>query len=55
MALRRPVYLDAETLMALSDYHDLDVAQLTEVVEKSSKKRSAKAAAGWGMLSGGGW
>ncbi|WP_157053171.1 DUF6414 family protein [Kocuria salsicia] len=54
MALRRPVYLDAETLMALSDYHDLDVAQLTEVVEKSSKKRSAKATAGWGMLSGGG-
>jgi hypothetical protein len=54
MALRRPVYLDAETLMALSDYHDLDLAQLTEVVEKSSKRRSAKAKAGWGMLSGGG-
>lgn len=54
MALRRPVYLDAETLMALADYHDLDVAQLTEVVEKSSKKRSANAKAGFGMLTGGG-
>lgn len=54
MALRHPVYLDAEILMALADYHDLDVAQLTEVVEKSSKKRSANAKAGFGMLTGGG-
>lgn len=55
MALRRPVYLDAETLMALADYHDLGVARLTEVVEKAIKKRSASAKASWGgVLSGGG-
>lgn len=55
MALRRPVYLDAETLMALADYHDLGVARLTEVVEKAVKKRSASAKASWGgVLSGGG-
>lgn len=55
MALRRPVYLDAETLMALADYNDLKVPPpLTEVVEKAVKKRSAGAKVGWGAISGGG-
>ena len=43
MALRRPVYLDAETLMALADYHELVLPPLTEVVERAVEKRSASA------------
>lgn len=55
MALRRPVYLDAETLTALADYHDLGIPALTEVVEKAVKKRSASAKASLhGILSAGG-
>ncbi len=55
MALRRPVYLDAETLMALADYHDLKVPPpLTQVVEKATKRRSAGAQVALGVLSGGG-
>lgn len=50
MALRRPLYLDAETLLALADYHDLDIAPPMDVVERSTKKRSANAKAGWGAL-----
>lgn len=54
MALRRPVYLDAETLSALADYHNLDVDRLTQVVEKAVKKRSANAKASFpGILSAG--
>lgn len=54
MALRRPVYLDAETLMALADYHDLAVPLLTDVVEKAVKKRSANAKASFAGIGGGG-
>lgn len=54
MALRRPFYLDAETLLALADYHELGIVPPTDVVERSVKKRSANAKAGWGPVSGGG-
>lgn len=54
MALRRPLYLDAQTLLGLADYHELGIAPPTDVVERSVKKRSANAKAGWGPVSGGG-
>ena len=54
MALRRPVYLDIETLMALCDYHGLDMPRLTDVVEKAVKKRSGNAKASFGGIGAGG-
>ena len=53
MALRRPVYLDIETLMALGDYHGLDMPRLTDVVEKAVKKRSGNAQASFAGIGGG--
>lgn len=53
MALRRPVYLDIETLMALGDYHGLDMPRLTDVVEKAVKKRSGNAKASFAGIGGG--
>ncbi|MBP2356212.1 hypothetical protein JOF29_007322 [Kribbella aluminosa] len=41
MALRTPIYLDAETLFAQAEYHDLAVPQQAEIVEKTTNKRSA--------------
>lgn len=41
MALRSPTYLDSETLLAHAEYHGLDVPRQAEIVETSSKKRSA--------------
>ena len=41
MALRTPIYLDAETLFAQAEYHDLAVPQQAEIVEKTTSKRSA--------------
>lgn len=54
MALRRPFYLDAETLLALADYHDLGISPPTDVVERSVRKRSANAQVGFGGVRGGG-
>lgn len=53
MALRRPVYLDIETLMALGDYHGLDMPRLTDVVEKAVKKCSGNAKASFEGIGGG--
>ena len=36
MALRRPVYLDIETLMALGDYHGMDMPRLTFYISVGS-------------------
>lgn len=41
MALRTPIYLDAETLFAQAEYHDLTVPHQAEIVEKTTKRRSA--------------
>lgn len=41
MALRSPIYLDTETLLAQAEYHDVDVPRQAEIVEKSVQKRSA--------------
>jgi hypothetical protein len=41
MALRTPIYLDAETLFAQAEYHDLDVPRPAEIVERTTSKRSA--------------
>lgn len=54
MALRRPVYLDIETLMALGEYHGLDMPRLTDVVERAVKKRAASAKASLGGFGAGG-
>lgn len=39
MPLRSPIYLDSETLVALAEYHDLDVPRKMEVVEKQRNQR----------------
>ncbi len=40
MALRSPIYLDTETLLAHAEYHDIDVSRQMDVVEKTVRKRS---------------
>jgi hypothetical protein len=41
MALKSPVYLDSETLLAYAEYHDVDVPHQAEIVETASRKRNA--------------
>ncbi|MGQ4344023.1 DUF6414 family protein [Streptomyces sp. SAS_275] len=40
MALRTPLYLDTETLFAQADYHEIEVPQREEIVEKTTRRRS---------------
>jgi hypothetical protein len=40
MALRSPIYLDTDTLLAQAEYHDIDVPRQMAVVEKTVRKRS---------------
>lgn len=40
MALRSPIYLDTETLLAQAEYHDIEVPRQMDVVEKTVRKRS---------------
>ncbi|WP_406490482.1 hypothetical protein OHB06_51750 [Streptomyces sp. NBC_01604] len=40
MALRSPLYLDTDTLLAQAEYHEIDVPQREEIVETSTKRRS---------------
>ncbi|PGH48127.1 hypothetical protein [Streptomyces sp. Ru87] len=40
MVLRTPLYLDTDTLFAQADYHEIDVPQREEIVEKTTKRRS---------------
>ncbi|WP_330328284.1 hypothetical protein OHS33_37345 (plasmid) [Streptomyces sp. NBC_00536] len=40
MALRTPIYLDTDTLFAEADYHEIDVPQREEIVEKTTRRRS---------------
>lgn len=41
MALRSPMYLDLDTLLAQAEYHDVEVPRQSEVVEKTTRKQSA--------------
>ncbi|MFD3400086.1 hypothetical protein ACFWUU_05405 [Kribbella sp. NPDC058693] len=45
MALRTPIYLDAETLIGQAEYHDLNVPQQAEIIERRTSKRSASGSA----------
>lgn len=40
MALRSPLYLDVDTLLAQAEYHEIDVPQREEIVETTTKRRS---------------
>ncbi|MEU0213823.1 hypothetical protein ABZ281_01430 [Streptomyces sp. NPDC006265] len=40
MALRSPLYLDTDTLLAQAEYHEIDVPQREEIVETTTKRRS---------------
>ncbi|WP_042401369.1 DUF6414 family protein [Streptacidiphilus carbonis] len=41
MALRSPIYLDTDTLLAQAEYHDIDdVPRQADIVEKTVRKRS---------------
>lgn len=46
MALRSPIYLDTETLLAQAEYHDINVPRQMDVVEKTVQKRGAGAKVG---------
>lgn len=45
MALRSPIYLDAETLLAQAEYNDVEVPRHAEIVEKTVRARGAEAKA----------
>lgn len=56
MALRSPVYLDLNTLLALAQYHRIDVPVAMDVVMRSSRSRELGASAapsGVGLKAGG--
>jgi hypothetical protein len=40
MALRSPLYLDTDTLLGHADYHEVEVPQREEIVEKTTNRRS---------------
>ncbi|MFJ2637360.1 hypothetical protein ACIO6U_36145 [Streptomyces sp. NPDC087422] len=40
MALRSPLYLDTDTLLGHADYHEVEVSQREEIVEKTTNRRS---------------
>lgn len=46
MALRSPVYLDLETLLAHAEYQEIDVPRQAEIVERTIRKRSGGGKAG---------
>lgn len=48
MALRRPIYLDIETLFSQAEYHDVEVPRQADIVEKTIRKRSGGGKAGVG-------
>lgn len=54
MALKNPVYLDLETLLAQAEYNDVRAPVQADIVEKTVKQRSGKANLGYGGLGAGG-
>ena len=45
MALRSPIYLDIDTLLAQAEYNDIIVPRQAEIVETTTRKRSATGSA----------
>lgn len=54
MALKNPVYLDLESLLAQAEYNDVRVPVQADIVEKTVNQRSGKANVGYGGLGAGG-
>jgi hypothetical protein len=54
MALRNPVYLDMESLLAQAEYNEIDVPVQSDIVEKTVHQRSGNAKIGYGPLGAGG-
>jgi hypothetical protein len=54
MALRNPVYLDLESLLAQAEYNEIDVPVQADIVEKTVHQRSGNAKVGYGPLAAGG-
>lgn len=54
MALKNPVYLDLETLLAQAEYNGVHVPVQADIVEKTVKQRSGNAKLGYGGMGAGG-
>lgn len=54
MALKNPVYLDLETLLAQAEYNDVQVPVQADIVERTVNQRSGNANVGYGRLGAGG-
>lgn len=54
MALKNPVYLDLETLLAQAEYNDVRVPVQADIVERTVNQRSGNANVGYGRLGAGG-
>lgn len=54
MALRNPVYLDLESLLAQAEYNEVDVPVQADIVEKTVHQRSGNAKVGYGPIAAGG-
>lgn len=54
MALRNPVYLDLESLLAQAEYNEIDVPVQEDIVQKTVNQRAGSAKIGYGSLGAGG-
>lgn len=54
MALRSPLYLDGESLLAQAEYHGIEVQKQADIVEKTVTKRGATGGVGVGPVRLGG-
>src|SRR5690625_1203774 len=54
MALRNPIYLDSESLLAHAEYNEINLPVQAEIVETTVSQRGGKAQVGYGPLSAGG-
>src|SRR4051794_34274174 len=54
MALRNPIYLDMESLLAQAEYNEINVPVQSDIVEKTVRQRSGNAKIGYGPLGAGG-
>lgn len=54
MALRNPIYLDSESLLAHAEYNEINIPVQAEIVETTVSQRGGKAQVGYGPLSAGG-
>ena len=54
MALRNPVYLDMESLLAQAEYNDIEVPVASDIVERTVNQREGSAKLSYGILGAGG-